>query len=337
MKHRPLFLFALLFLSFFCPLRAQTLDLPDIPDSLPEEDRAPLLDKRDHIQKEWDAFLADKAAFVSEYAGTEEGTPRAAEAERRKAELKTQADGIVDEADAFTERVGLVLRAHELDEQIAETQKQLQGLGFKRAVPDFAWFAGQSGRARQHLIEQLVGRARDYAIAQTQASFQESFLERIRTMSEHDANRLAEVFVKLHLRNHEFQQWLRAFSPKASRAVLVNGAKMALDAIKTEERLFKIADDMDQATVESQQDAALTLVSMFVDYPGLKELKAVATGAYDVGEAWATIVILDRGIDELTNATEIQLANQKKIILHLKDLMEKRNELRAQIAQLPPL
>ena len=76
---------------------------------------------------------------------------------------------------------------------------------------------------------------------------------------------------------------------------------------------------------------------MLVDHPGLKELKGVAAGIYDVGEACATIFVLNQGIDQLTTATETQLANQKKIVLHMKAIVEQRNVAREKLAKLRPL
>jgi hypothetical protein len=230
-----------------------------------------------------------------------------------------------------------VLRARVsvLDAQIAETEKQLRGLGFKKAVPDFAWFAGQSGRAQQQMIGELVSDLREYTIGKTEAEIQNHFLNYIDTMSNRDVSRLADQLARLGLRNDTFQAWLRAYSRKASREVLLEGARLTIDAIHRQDDLFKIHDGMEKGTIEDQQLAALTLLSMLVDHPALKELKSVAAGIYAVGEAWATIIILDQGIDQLTTATETQLANQKGVILHMQALVDERNRTREKLAKLP--
>jgi hypothetical protein len=115
----------------------------------------------------------------------------------------------------------------------------------------------------------------------------------------------------------------------------VDGARLAIEGIKDWEELLKISEEMDKKTVQGHQEAALVVISMLgVDYPAMKELKLIASGAYDVGEAWATIFILDRGIKELTVATETQLANQKRIAVRMKALVDELNTTKEKLAKL---
>ncbi len=314
------------------------LNLPPVPPSLSSPEREAFEAKRAEIQAKWDGNLAKKAEFLKQFAGTKPDTPQAAQAKEIRTALKQEADAIVDQADNFTERLGLATGIQALDVQIAESEKQLRGLGFKRAIPDFAWFAGQSGQARQHMINRLIGRVRDYAISKSEGLVEEHFLQYVQTMKPKEINKLADSLRRLGANEPLFQEWLRSFSPKLQRKVLVSGAKLAVDAVKREEKLFKIAENMDEGSVAAQQDAALTVISMITpDYPGLKELKLVATGAYDVLEAWATIAILEANIDELTTAVETQLANQKTSLLYRKDLIDRRKAAKQKLASLPIL
>lgn len=310
-------------------------ELAPVPAAMPAGPRAAFEKKSLAIEQDWQEFLRQQAAFKTQYAGAKEGTPEAAAAAQRKAELTEQANAVIEAADEFNDYVDAWGRALLIERQLAEIPRQLAGLGFTRANHDFAWYEGQSGQARDRLIAQLVSRVGDYTTSKSEALLQDHFLKHIQTMSKHDANKLAQRFVDLHLRNHEFQSWLRSFSPKVSRAVLVNGAKEAIDYVKREEGFFKVIDSLDKGTVAGRQEAFLTVVSLLVDYPGMKELKAVSAGLYDVGEAWATICILDRGIDELTASTETQLVNQKKLILHQQTLMKERRELAPKLAAYP--
>ena len=98
-------------LSLVSPqLRAQSLDLAAVPADWPADERTELTAQREQVQARWDGFLADQAAFVSAFAGTVAGTPQAAAAAARKAELKHRADDIVDDADRFNERVAQIAR-----------------------------------------------------------------------------------------------------------------------------------------------------------------------------------------------------------------------------------
>lgn len=303
------------------------MQLGAVPAAMPAGPRAAYEKKRAQIEQAWQEYEAVKTAFEAQYDG-KEGTPaEVAAVNRRKAELTSQGNALLDDADLFNEHLDAWGQALVIDRQLAQIPQQLAGFGFTHANHDFTWYEGQSGQARDQMIAQLVSRVGSYATAKTEEVLTDHFLESIRTMSKHDANKLAQKFVDLHLRNHEFQTWLRDFSPKVPRAVLVNGAKEAIDYVKREEGFFKTIESLDKGTVAGRQEAFLTVVSLLVDYPGMKELKALSAGLYDVGEAWATIIILDRGIEDLTASTESQLANQKKLIIHQQDLMKKRREL----------
>ncbi len=336
MNFRHLLLrFASLFLLGTGLLPAQDLELADVPAGLPAQTQSALEQKRTALRGDWDDFRQGYAAMVAQYNGAKEGTPEAAAGQQRKAELQQQAARAVAAADEFNEHIEKWLHWLDLGRQLAEIPKQMSGLGFTHANHDFTWYQGQSGQARAHLIAELVARLGSYAAAKSEDGMRDHFLENIQKMKPKDVNRLAEVFVKLHLRNHEFQSWLRAFAPGASRAVLVDGAKMAIDAVKREEDIFKIMELVGTGSVAERQEAFLTVVSLLVNYPGMKELKAVASGLYDVGEAWATIFILDRGVDELMASTDIQLANQKRLIMRQQKLMEERKSLAAELAGYP--
>ncbi len=335
MKIRRSFLrlFAL-FLAGTAPGVAQP-QLAAVPAGLPGPTTAALAAKRTAIQGDWDEFVKQHAELVAQYGGARKGTPEAAIAEERNATLQKMSDQAYEDADVYNEHIEQWLAWQELGRQLAAIPKQLAGLGFTHANHDFTWYEGQSGQARDQMIAQLVSRIGDYTTDKAEDALTDHFLASIQKMSKHDANKLAQRFVDLHLRNHEFQTWLRSFSPKVPRAVLVSGAKEAIDYVKREQDALKTVESLEKGTVAGRQEAFLTVVSLLVDYPGMKELKALSAGLYDVGEAWATIIILDRGIDELMSSTEIQLANQKKLIAHQRELMQQRRELAAKLAGYP--
>jgi hypothetical protein len=260
------------------------------------------------------------------------GSQPAKDCQDRKDKLMVEVNSYYSKVEAFNAEAQLTTRVEALDKQIAETEKQLRGLGFKKAVPDFAWFAGQSQQAQQQMVSQLISRMREYATDKSEDAMKDRFLTYIGTTKEKEVKNLANFLKSKGADEPLFQEWLRSFSPKASRAVLVDGAKLAIDAVKKDEDLFKIGEEMDKETVQGRQEAALTLISMVVEYPGMKELKLVASGAYDVIEAGVTICILDRGINDLMTATETQLAKQKQIMLRMKALVDERTAARKKLS-----
>ncbi len=303
------------------------MQLGTVPAAMPASSRAVYEGRRAQIERDWQEYERQRAAFQAQYGGRE-GTPEeVAAADKHKAELTEQGNAVLEAADIFNDHLDAWGQALTIDHELAQIPRQLAGFGFTHANHDFAWYEGQSGQARDQMIAQLVASAGTYVTDKSEAVLKDRFLERIQKMSKHDANKLAQKFVDLHIRNPVFQDWLRSFSPKASRAVLVTGAKEAIDTLKRQEDFFKMVESLDKGSVAGRQEAFLTVVSLFDDYPGLKELKALSAGLYDVGAAWATIIILDRGIDDLTASTETQLVNQKKLIIHQQELVKKRREL----------
>ena len=176
----------------------------------------------------------------------------------------------------------------------------------------------------------LIGRFRDYAIGKSEDKMQDAFLTRIQKMKPTEVRKLAGQLKKANTTQRQLQDWLLAFADKKPRYVLVDGAKQTIKAVKFEEDLFTVAEGVGSEDVHEQQVAALTLVSMICpDYPALEELKLVASGSYDVGAAWYSIYLLDRGVEDLSKTTEAQLSDQKKLIKRLKDLVDERKKLAA--------
>ncbi len=226
-------------------------------------------------------------------------------------------------------KTDLLARVGALDAQIAETEKQLREMGFKNSLQSFDWTGGESRKAQQHMIGQLILHLRNYTIEKSEKALEEGFLAHISKMKPKEVNKLADSLQQLGANEPLFQEWLRSFSEKVPRKVLTDGAKLAIEAAKAEGRLFKISEEMSKETVQGKQEAALTVIAMLgVDFPVMKELKLVASGSYDVAEAWATILVLDRHMGEMTTAVDTQLASQKKILLHMKALVDERKETR---------
>lgn len=335
--HRLYWLFSLLFFTALCLHADEPVGgtLLPVPATLPSADRVKLGKLRTRIQRQQTQFAEKHTAFLQEFEGVTEDGPRAGAAAAAKVALQGEADGIVDRADNYTEALSLAVKIQDESRRITETEEQLRGLGFKQREADFVRYGGWSGQARDHLIAQLTSRVQGLVTAKAEALMEERFLKQIRTMKRKDVNRLAEKLSQAGLKDHDLQMWLRSFSEKAPRAVLVQGAKEAIACLKYEEKLFKLSET-DTETVAGRQEAVLTLASMLIDHPYLKELSAVAGGIYDVGEAGATLWILNEGVDHLNGVVDQQLADQKKIILHMTKLVTDRKTHKARYAELMP-
>ncbi|MDP2136929.1 MAG: hypothetical protein Q8J74_03665 [Candidatus Didemnitutus sp.] len=306
-----------------------------VPAALPSADRVKLGKWRAKIVRTQTLFEDRHQAVLAEYDGIRDEDPRAGQARAARETLETEANGIIDQVDNYTEALGLALRIQDASRQVAEISEQLRGWGFKQREAEFVRYGGLAGQARDRLIAQLTSRVQGLVTSKTEALMQETFLEKIRTMKRKDVNRLAEQLSRAGLKDHDLQMWLRSFSEKAPRAVLVQGAKDAIACLKYEENLFKLAET-DAETMAGRQEAVLTLASMMIDHKYLAELKAVAGGLYDVGEAGVTLYILNEGVDHLNQVTDQQLAAQKIIVGRMKSLVDRRTADTARYAALAP-
>lgn len=308
----------------------------EVPAMLPSADRVKLGKWRTKIVRTQTLFEGKHQAFLGEYGGINEDDPRAGEARAAKGALETEANGIIEQVDRYAQARNLAVKIHEATRQITEMGEQLRGWGFKQREAELVRYGGLAGQARDQMIAQLTSRVQGLVTGKAEAAMEEHFIAAIGKMKPKDVNRLAEKLMQAGAKDPLFQEWLRSFSPKASRQVLMAGAKEAIKCIKHEEKLFKVGEALDRDTIASRQEAALTVASMLIDHPYLKELSAVAGGLYDVGEAGATIYILNEGIDHLTNVTEQQLVAQKTVVGRMKALVDQRTADKARFAALAP-
>ena len=125
-------------------LLAQTLELSPVPAGWPEAARSGLEGERAALQARWDAFQSHRAEFASAFAGTRVGTPQAAAAAQRKAELTQEANAIVEDADRFNARVAQVAR-----EQAAAPAAEDPEVKGQRVIDGLNALAAQWGWSQQ--------------------------------------------------------------------------------------------------------------------------------------------------------------------------------------------
>jgi hypothetical protein len=204
-------------------------------------------------------------------------------------------------------------------------------LGFDDRTSDFERLGEMSATERAHVTAQLLGQLKAVALAKGEKAMEDYFLNKIKTLKPEQVEALANKLQKAGADDVMFQEWLRSFSPNASREVRVNGAREIIKYLKRELKLFKLDQQLDAGTVEARQEAALTLLSLVCEHPALTTLKAVAVGIYTVSEAGVYLYVLQKNIDHLNDITAEQLERQKVPISRMKELVRDRQHLRAQI------
>ena len=307
--------------------RAEVPDLAAIPSGIGNPEKAMLEHQKEICDKEYDAFKT--AADRLNHETAEQQTDQEISSVEHLMEAYTA------DANKFNASVSAAKTAlrGQIDKEITETRRQLGELGFHQAISDFTWFSGQSERAKQGMVQKLVAQLADYAASKATDQLQDHFLKSLGKLSNRDVSNVADQMARQGLDNESIQQWIRAFSRNASRKDLIVDSDFTLKAIHKLSDLSEAQSGIDKQTIEGRQEAALSLVSLLVDYPGINELKAVAAGMEDVGESYATIVILGQGVDELNAATEKQLLNQIQLVRRMKELVDKRKSVNSAVSE----
>lgn len=132
-------------------LGAQELVLSEIPRDWSPKIRQPLEEQRKTIQEKWNTFLEHRKTFAAEFAGTEEGTARAVEAQQRKAALQQEADGIVDEADRFNAAITVTTQQQDRPPAIPINVKAIID-DLERMAGDWGWSGDKIARLHQSFL-----------------------------------------------------------------------------------------------------------------------------------------------------------------------------------------
>lgn len=113
---------------------AQELNLSEVPDSLPAAQREALADTRDELRSRWAAYLQKKLAVRQEFGGIREDDPRVPALRKRMAAIKAEGDGVVQDADAYHERVRALKSRSAIDARIAKAKEELRGSELAKAL-----------------------------------------------------------------------------------------------------------------------------------------------------------------------------------------------------------
>jgi hypothetical protein len=115
-------------------LPAQELKLALVPDGLPALKKEALTEKRDELTSRWARYTQKKEDLRAEFKGITKDDPRAPEVRRRMAAIKAEGDAVVDDADAYNDKIRALLSHSEIDARIAKTKAELRGPELTQAL-----------------------------------------------------------------------------------------------------------------------------------------------------------------------------------------------------------
>lgn len=271
-----------------------------------------------------DAVLKEKTKVEAHFSSVQAFRTGLTDAPKHQAAVEKAEQALAKDRDALAkidERLRLYAPVNPIANQINETKRQLATLGFDDRSADFEQLGEMSAVEQAHIKKQLFEQFQGLVIESGTKAMEERFLEKIKKMKKRDVEVLANKLRRSGTDDPVFQEWLRSFSPAASRNVLVDGARDTIKYLKKEDNFLKMFEQAEPGTVEARQDAFLTLLSLVSDNPAIAELKAVAAGFYNVGEATVYLYVLQKNIGHLNNITEEQLERQKILMKRMEHLM----------------
>ena len=115
-------------------IQAQQLTLAPVPDRLPAPVRQALEEKRDELEARWASYEKKKADLQAEFKGIKKGDDRIPMIQKRMAAIKAEGDMVVDEADAYHEKIRILVGHSDIDARIAKLELTLKGAELKRAL-----------------------------------------------------------------------------------------------------------------------------------------------------------------------------------------------------------
>jgi hypothetical protein len=232
------------------------------------------------------------------------------------------------------EAVTIAGHVESLTMQIDETEKQLHGLGFTQSAEDFEQIKAVSDEGMAQLKARLFSRLQDLVQEKPEAAMQARFLDAAKNLRPGQVRNMQTSLKELGAADPAFLEWLQSFRPNKSKTGLVADAKVVIHFLRQDKGLAKFFEDLDPDAVDAQQEAALTLLSLVMDHPYFNELRAVAAAGYDRSEAWFYVAAASMGAAELGTVTDNQLSNQKVLLTQIKDLIDERGMLRAELVKL---
>jgi hypothetical protein len=115
-------------------LQAQELKLAPVPGQLSAPVQTVLQETRDELAVRWAAYEKKKADLQAEFKGVKKGDERIPMIRKRMAAIKAEGDAVVDDADAYNEKVRILLGRSDIEARIATLELTLKGEELKKAL-----------------------------------------------------------------------------------------------------------------------------------------------------------------------------------------------------------
>lgn len=115
-------------------LQAEELKLDPVPAQLRDPVRQALQGQRADLEARWAAYEKKKTQLQKDFQGIKKDDPRVPVVRKRMAAIKLEGDNVVDDADAYHEKIKFLLGHSAIDARIAELEVTLKGEELRKAL-----------------------------------------------------------------------------------------------------------------------------------------------------------------------------------------------------------
>ncbi len=220
-----------------------------------------------------------------------------------------------------------------LNRQIHATQMQLASLGFATRAADFEQFHDLATEQQNELRQRLTKQLEELTIDVIADKAQGKMLDFVQGASEEKVEGLLKSMQQMGISTDVLQQSLtNAMSQTDQRVKLAAEAEVVVQEIQAIDTFKDAREHYDKGTVEGQQEALLTGLSVI---EAAKPAVEIAKAAYAVGDAGRCLMILSAGEHQIDVQTTQQLADLNIITNRMKTLVSRRAAVQNALRTLP--
>lgn len=221
----------------------------------------------------------------------------------------------------------------ELGKEITATQHQLAAMGFATNAATFEQISDMSGDARKELLKNLNKQVMGILADGVADLGQKGILKAVEGAEPETVENLLEKMKTYGMDSPSLEKCISDIATSTdTRAALAADAEVVVEISEKFIDTREAEDNLAEGTVESRQEATLTLLSvMGMDKPVVE----IAKASYQVGAAGFTLALLSGSERQLDAQSNQELANLKIVSGRMTALVQKRNALRMLLPQLP--
>ncbi len=249
-------------------VRAEVPELKPIPQDLPKEVRASLVEQAAELTRELSALAGRNSDLRRNCAEVDEGSPAAERCRREQAALETGKERYVQAADRFNGIVDAEVSIHELKARIDRDQEAIRRLGFESRADDFQEWEKLADEARSQFEEQALASLVDLLFAGA-SDANKAVITGAGRLNTFSSQKLIGRLNKKGIRNERLFRVIREIGATKGKPARAKAAKELIEVVEKEGDLFNIGQEINgnPGDIRTAAEAATTILSWGLEGP----------------------------------------------------------------------